>query len=79
MLRGRKRHRPEARERQQEEADRPVEAGEPEIGQDRRRREAVDQIARARVGNGAGFALGQRTCHVMARVIGCRGNPSRPR
>ena len=59
MLREAKRHRPEAGQGEQPEAGRPVGAGQAQIGQQRRRREAVDDILWGRVGDRAGFAFGQ--------------------
>jgi hypothetical protein len=61
----RQRDRPEAGEGKQEKPDRPVDAGEPEIRQDRGGREAVDKIPGAGVGNRGRFALGRGTCHVF--------------
>ena len=67
----RQRHRPEAGQGQQEEAGRPVGAGEPEIRHKRGRSEAIDPIAGARVGHGACFTLGQGSCHVVSlQVLG---------
>ena len=60
MLRAGQRHRPEAGQREQEEADRPVGAGKPEIrAASAAGREAVDPIPGARVGDRARFALGR--------------------
>ncbi len=64
-----KRYRPEAGKSEQEEADRPVGAGEPEIGEERRRRVAIDPVPGACVGHRGGFALGRGSCHVMGRVM----------
>ncbi len=59
------RHRPETGNREQPEARGPVDPGKPQIGRKRRRREAIDDVRRACIGNRASFAFGHRTWHVF--------------
>src|SRR6185503_13137535 len=60
-----KRHRPEAGNGEQPDSGRPVDAGEAQIGDKRLRREPVDRVVEARVGDRAAFAFGKRTWHVF--------------
>ncbi len=52
---------------EQEEADRPVGPGQPQIGQERRGREPVYPVLGARVGDACRFVFGYGTWHVSFR------------
>jgi len=49
-------------------ADRPVGAGKPEKGSERRRGEAIHPVPGARVGHHARFTLGRGSCHVFGAL-----------
>ena len=58
--------------REQEEADRPVDAGEPQIGQERRRREAVDRDSPARRRRRCSLCLGQQDVACLRSLLALR-------
>ena len=63
------RHRPEAGEREQPEAGRPVGAGKPQIGEDCRGREAVDEVLRPARRPPCSFCLGQQDVACLSASV----------